>query len=301
MKPSPILIKEMRSTMRGARTFLGITLFLLFLTGLTLLVYYGVAQESYGPSAATAGRTIFSFVSVVEALMLAVVTPTLTAGAIAGERQKQTFDMLMATPLTPGQVLRGKLLASMNHLLLLMLAGLPINAIVFLFGGLGPTTLLWWLALVVMVLLLLAAIGLLMSTLFKSSGTSTALTYLFCFLFFGVIPLGLAFALSLFAEGNTPVQYALALLALLHPAASLAAILINEEAFNAGLLLPATLPLYAACAGLCLLAADARLSQMTARGQHWRSLVVGLALLALIAVATVYLLFVPVARLVEQM
>ncbi|MDQ4076512.1 MAG: ABC transporter permease subunit, partial [Chloroflexota bacterium] len=157
-------MKEMRSTMRGARTFVGITLFLLFLAGVSLLIYYSIARDAFGPSAATAGRTIFSFLSVTEALMLAVVTPALTAGAIASERQKQTFDMLMATPLSPGQVLRGKLLASMNYLFLLMIAALPINAIVFLFGGIGPSALLWWIALVVVVLLMLGTLGLLMST-----------------------------------------------------------------------------------------------------------------------------------------
>ncbi len=298
LKPSPILIKEMRSTMRGARTFVGITLFLLLLAGGSLMVYYTLIAGVGGASAAYAGRTIFGFVSVAEALMLAAVAPPLTAGAIASERQKQTLDLLMATPLSPAQVLRGKLLASMNYLFLLMLAGLPINALVFLFGGVPPTMLLWWVALVATVLLLLGTLGLLMSTLFRSSGVATALCYLICVLLFGALPLGAIVLLVIMGNDGREVGCVAAALGLLHPAASMAAILVEEPEFNARLLLPASLPLYGALAGLLFLAAEARLAALTS--YPWRSARLTAALVGVAGLAALYIGLGPALTICRQ-
>ncbi len=289
--PSPILIKEMRSTMRGSRTFAGITLFLLFLAGITLLVYYTTAQSATGTAAAQAGRAIFGFLSFVELLMLAVVTPPLTAGAIAGERQNKTFDMLMATPLTPLQVLRGKLFASMNYLFLLIFAALPINAIVFLFGGISPTALLWWVALTVVLLLMLGALGLLMSTLFKSSGAATAVAFIVCIIAFVLVPGALVITIMVLSQGSNSGQCVAFAVALLHPVASLLSIIIDETDFNALRLLPASLPLYGAVAALLFLAAEARLASLVA--QRRRRLLPTIALLGVAIAAALYIILVP--------
>lgn len=290
---SPILIKEMRSTMRGKRTFLGVTLFLTFLTGLTLLVYYSVVQQSsYSVRASSeAGRTIFAFVSVIELFMLATVAPPLTAGAIAGERQRQTFDMLMATPLTPRQVLRGKLLASMNYLFLLIFAGLPINSIVFLFGGISPSALLWWLAVTLISLLMLGTLGLFMSTLFRNSGSATALSYLLCVVLFLILPLGTFFVAGVIDEWDKTSRCVAAMLWVTHPGGAIGSIIINEDQYNPLMLLPAWLPLYSAVAGLFFLAAEARLSKLTS--QRWFHPFLIASLLLVIIVSLIYIMLVP--------
>jgi ABC-2 type transport system permease protein len=295
---SPILIKEMRSTMRGGRTFLGLTLFLLFLAAMTLLVYYSIYATGDGSSAAGAGRAIFIFLSVVQLLMLSVITPPLTAGTIAGERQNQTFDMLMATPLTPTQVLRGKLLASMNYLFLLMFASLPINSIVFLFGGVTPDSLLWWVALTVVLLLMLGTLGLFMSTLFRSGGVATAVAYLFCLIVFVVLPGILGTTLAVMSNTMQAARCAAVAVALLHPVASLAAILVDEPEFHALRLLPATLPLIGAVAMLFFFGAEARLSALVAR--RWRRPVALLVVLGVIAASVTYIIAVPVQALCAE-
>lgn len=295
---SPILVKEMRSTMRGTRTFVGITLFLLFLAGFSLLVYYIVAGNG-GPPRNEGGRLLFGMLAVVEALMLAIVVPPLTASAIAGERQRQTFDMLMATPLSPAQVLAGKLLASMNYLFLLIFASLPINSIAFLLGGVSPSALFWWVALVVAVLLLLGTLGLMMSTLFKSGGVATSLTYLLCALIFGLVPFcALIFGMmGLDTRGSG--LHGLLLVALLHPASSLAAILVNETEFHAAMLLPATVPLYLALSGVIFLVAEARLRAILGQPGR-RPLLLGLLLLV-IGAAVAYLALGPVQAIATGM
>src|SRR5439155_12316797 len=67
-----------------------------------------------------------------------ILTPAFTAGAIAEERQRHTLDALLVTHLTPGQIVAGKLAARLAHLLGVLLAGLPILALLPLWGGVDP-------------------------------------------------------------------------------------------------------------------------------------------------------------------
>ena len=66
------------------------------------------------------------------------ITPGLTAGAISTEREKQTLSILLTTSQSSFQIISGKLLSSIAFLLLLIVAGLPIYSLVFLFGGISP-------------------------------------------------------------------------------------------------------------------------------------------------------------------
>lgn len=293
-QPSPILIKEMRSTMRSSRTFTAMTLFLLLLVGLQLFIYYAVTQNSVG-SSSDVGQMLFGFSSAIELLLLATITPPLTASAISNEHQQKTFDMLISTPLTPAQILRGKLLASMNYLFLLIFASLPISSVVFLFGGVTPSALLWWLALTITVLFMLGTLGLFISTILHNGGAATALTYIICMLMFVVLPIGIVMISTVINRGNQFSTCLAMSIWLTHPAGSLVSIIVNESDYNALAVLPATLPLYGALAGLFFLAAEARLSELTQT--HWSRLLLVVGLLLVVIAAIVYLVAVPVQNM----
>lgn len=293
-QPSPILIKEMRSTMRSKRTFTAMTLFLLLLVGLQLFIYYTVTQNSVG-SSSDVGQMLFGFSSAIELLLLATITPPLTATAISNEHQQKTFDMLISTPLTPAQILRGKLLASMNYLFLLIFASLPISSVVFLFGGVTPSALLWWLALTITLLLMLGTLGLFISTILRNGGAATALTYIICMLMFVVLPLGIVMMITIMNNSNQFSNCLAMSIWVIHPAGSLASIVINETEYNALAILPATLPLYGALAALFFLAAEARLSELTQT--RWSRLLLIIGLLLVVIAAIVYIVAVPVQNM----
>ena len=48
------------------------------------------------------------------------------AAAITGEKERKTYEMLLASPLRPGAIVLGKLVASLSHLAILIFASLPI-------------------------------------------------------------------------------------------------------------------------------------------------------------------------------
>ncbi len=52
--------------------------------------------------------------------------PSFAAGAITGEKERKTYEMLLASPMRPGSIVLGKLVASLAHLAVLVFCSLPI-------------------------------------------------------------------------------------------------------------------------------------------------------------------------------
>ncbi len=194
---NPILAKELRSRMRNWKSPLMISLYLLLL-GLITLAYYWMQQKrgfysGFGPDV---GPQIFIVLSVFQLLLLSFVTPALTAGVINGERERQTFDLLLCTRLSSASIVLNKLLASIGYILLLLIASLPVFAIVYFFGG----VLLSDMGRVILVSLAAAVtfgvIGIFCSTLFKRTQVSMVVSYILV-LFFLVGTL----AITIFQQG----------------------------------------------------------------------------------------------------
>jgi ABC-type transport system involved in multi-copper enzyme maturation permease subunit len=66
---------------------------------------------------------------------VALVAPTFAAGSITGEKERKTYEMLLASPLEPTTILVGKLLSSLTYLVLLIVSSLPLMILCFLLGG----------------------------------------------------------------------------------------------------------------------------------------------------------------------
>ena len=116
---STILVKELRSRFRGRRAFVIITVYLAVLALIAYGVYSVVApsartQAQFGgggpfgttfPNAsATIGQAIFALLSIFQLLLVAFIAPAFTAGTISLEREKQTLDLLVTTPMRPGGI-----------------------------------------------------------------------------------------------------------------------------------------------------------------------------------------------------
>ena len=81
---------------------------------------------------------MFSALIMLLTLIVLVLAPASTAGAISLEREKQTLDLLTTTPISSLAIILGKLLSALSWVFLLLLASIPVTALVFTFGGVGP-------------------------------------------------------------------------------------------------------------------------------------------------------------------
>lgn len=142
---NPVMLKELRGRMRGVRAFAVMTVYLGLMSGFTLLLYlvYSSVSRTTGSSAAgEVGRVLFLGVVGIELLLILFIAPAFTAGAITGERERQTYDLLQTTLLATPSFVIGKLESALGYILLLLLSGIPLQSIAFLFGGVSETELL---------------------------------------------------------------------------------------------------------------------------------------------------------------
>jgi ABC-type transport system involved in multi-copper enzyme maturation permease subunit len=186
---NPIIVRELRTRMRGSRPYLILSIFLVLLALTGVGVYYLMLQQSRLGMVVLSpqiGQALFKGLAFVELLLIVVLAPALTSGAISGEREQLTYDMLLATPLHPGQVLWGKLIAALSYLLLLIVAAIPVFSVVLVFGGVDPAALVKAVALLLATTITFGAIGLCASTLFRRTAWATALSYGVVLLMIGV-------------------------------------------------------------------------------------------------------------------
>lgn len=197
--PNPVLVKEVRAVFRSWRGFAGVTGYLVFLAAIPWLTGRFFWGGPIDPSVASnIGRSTFGFTAAVEILAVSAVLPALTFGSLIGEVQRQTIDLLWATPLTSYDIVVGKLGAAAAYLLLLVFGGLPIIGISFLYGGVSPFQLVLHEAQLAAFGLLVAAVGIHCSSRFARSEIAAAVAYTYTLLLLGLplvlVPFGLVCA-----------------------------------------------------------------------------------------------------------
>jgi ABC-2 type transport system permease protein len=174
---NPVLIKELRGRMRGARAFVLLTIYLLILSGVTLLFYAAIADVS--ASNLNAGRQIgkglFLLIATVALIEVCLITPALTAGSIAGEKERQTYDLLVSSLLSPWQIAWGKLGSALSFALLMILAVVPMMSLAFLFGGVSLAEVLIALIGLLATAVFYATVGLFWSSVLRSTLGATSL------------------------------------------------------------------------------------------------------------------------------
>ena len=84
---------------------------------------------------AKSSSKLFQQMSYLQLGLVALLAPIFTAGAITQEKDSQTYDILLTTPLTNGQIVLGSLLSRLFFVIALLVSGIPIFAITQIFGG----------------------------------------------------------------------------------------------------------------------------------------------------------------------
>ncbi len=180
---SAIGVKELRGRMRGRRAFAIITIYLFLLGGFALMTEKLIEANfttGFGGSSAFAGAAIgqgiFAALLMLMTLQVAFLAPSSTSGSISLEREKQTLELLIATPISSLAIVVGKLLSALVYVFLLIAASIPLMAVVFVYGGVGPEDVLRGYIVLVATALGLGSFGLLCSSVVKRTTAATAIT-----------------------------------------------------------------------------------------------------------------------------
>jgi len=131
---NPVLQRELLVNLRMTRAFV---LLLVYIALLGLVVYVAwpnQARLDLSRRPAEASRLVDLFF-LGQYVLVSLMVPSFAAGTITGEKERQTYEMLLASPMRPVAVVLGKLLAALCHLAVLVFCSLPIVMLCLPLGG----------------------------------------------------------------------------------------------------------------------------------------------------------------------
>jgi ABC-2 type transport system permease protein len=176
---NPLIVKDAVSRMRSWRAPVVLTLYLGLLAafGYSAFLIAAISQQGNHTGAAQIGAQVFSSLTFFQLTLVSLFAPALAAGSVSGERERQTFDVLLVSRVTALGIIWGKLVASVAFMLLLILGALPLFAAVFLFGGIDFEQFVVTQLLTVSTAVTIAAVSVFLSSAFRRTLPSTVAAY----------------------------------------------------------------------------------------------------------------------------
>lgn len=204
---NPIVKKDVKVQARSMKICWGIFAYELILA----LVFFLAMSIIQGESRYSSGNIysamvwLYPVLAVTQLIILGLVVPVRTASAISGEKERQTFDIMMTTCMSPFSVIMGKVMTAIVQGMFFVVASMPVMALPFIIGGMSWAYLFWFLGIALLVSLFSASIGILCSSLCKKSIGAVIMSYVFYLIFF----LGTAVPLIIFGIVVANLNYTL--------------------------------------------------------------------------------------------
>ena len=134
---NPILVRVVQGASKRPRHLWMRVAYLSGLLGLVLISLFlalSGKNASLAELAKDASQT-FTHAAIGQLALMCFLAPAFTASAITQERDAQTFNILLSTPLSSAQIVFGSLMSRLYFVLVLLLAGLPIFLMTMVYGG----------------------------------------------------------------------------------------------------------------------------------------------------------------------
>jgi ABC-type transport system involved in multi-copper enzyme maturation permease subunit len=169
---NPVMVKEFRSRRFGRSHWM------LRLIAVCAILSLGLSHVAVSGVLGWGVEIIGAALVLLQIALLILFAPSLASGLISSERESGSWQLLRMTPLSPGVIVRGKLMSVAWPLVLLLCATLPGYIAMIAF----QPTLIWQVQRVVLCLALTAVFAVLVSatasTLFRSTAAATTASYL---------------------------------------------------------------------------------------------------------------------------
>jgi ABC-type Na+ efflux pump permease subunit len=134
----PVFTRELVTSPRRPRLFAFRALYAAVLFGVMCtawLILTGTQVISNVGDMARFGGILFQLLAPLQLAVVIFFAALSTASAVAQEKDRKTLVLLLLTRLNNNELVLGKLLASLLHVAVMVFAGLPVFALVVLFGG----------------------------------------------------------------------------------------------------------------------------------------------------------------------
>lgn len=131
---NPVLQRELLVNLRMNRAFF-LLFFYVALLGVVVYVAWPSQQRLDLATSPEEAKRLINMFFLGQYALMSLMAPSFAAGAITGEKERKTYEMLLASPLVPGAIVLGKLFASLSHLAVLVFCSLPIVMLCLPLGG----------------------------------------------------------------------------------------------------------------------------------------------------------------------
>ena len=187
---NPVLQRELLVNLRKPRAFV---LLFGYTALLSVLVYFAwpkdVVRIDLTERTETTGQLINLFF-LGQFILTSLLVPSFAAGAITGEKERKTYEMLLASPLRPESIVFGKLFAAMCHLAILVFSSLPIVVLCLPLGGVSIFEVLAGYFALLVTVVTFGMISVACSSFFQRTASALVVSYL-VILFVGLILVGM--------------------------------------------------------------------------------------------------------------
>ena len=172
---NPIFEREVKAAARDPKVIGLIIAFLALLSSILIFLWPSSGVFSL---ASDKSMEIFTIFLMSNLALIILLVPALTSPSLTTERENNSFDLIKTSLLTPGEMLRGKLMSSLALIVVVVLVSMPIGALCSLSGGIGPSLLLRAYAVITMAAITYGILGLALSALCRRTFTALMTSYL---------------------------------------------------------------------------------------------------------------------------
>ncbi len=191
---NPILSFSATRRMRSFKTLLIAAVWLLVMMGVALLIMGQLFRSGASIDSLRSGVTCYQILIIVQFILIILVAPAMTSGAIAGERERQTLELLLVTNTRSFRIVWGKAMESFAMLALLIVCGFPVMCMTMIAGAVTILQILAGELFLLAMAFAAVCVGVLSSALARSTVGSSILSYVI------LLSIGLLTTLPLLAD-----------------------------------------------------------------------------------------------------
>ncbi len=185
---NPIIMRELVRNLRKTSSFIQLFIFISLSLYFFLLFWHMIKTESNLFQFTSQGRFFFLRMNMVQAFVILLILPFISATRINTEREKDTWDLLISTPLNLCSILWGKFLASILYVWLFLLSLIPIYGLCMTAGGVSPHEIYFIFGMITEAAVIVTLIGITCSIHYEKISTAIFSTFLLTIGYFVVLP-----------------------------------------------------------------------------------------------------------------
>lgn len=174
---NPVLQRELLVNLRMTRAFV-LLFFYNAMLGLVVLLAWPQDRQLDLTRNPEEAKSLVNLFFLGQYLLASLMAPSFAAGTMTGEKERQTYEMLLASPLLPPAIVLGKLLASLCHLAILIFASLPIVMLCLPLGGVSLYEVLAAYLALILSVITFGTISVACSSYFQRTAASLVVSYL---------------------------------------------------------------------------------------------------------------------------